>query len=134
MPGTEAKQDRLAQAILEREQAALASIPENLKDLPCDLVPLKPFNWSGWAPCTACFPTLPPAPLTANGDDAPFEFSAPTLSALVDEIALDGHGLVMLMGKGGVGKTTMAAAVAVELAHRDLAVHLTTSDPAGCPR
>jgi len=37
---------------------------------------------------------------------------------------------VMVMGKGGVGKTTLAAAVAVELAHRGLPVHLTTSDPA----
>jgi len=36
----------------------------------------------------------------------------------------------MLMGKGGVGKTTLAAAVAVELAHRGFPVHLTTSDPA----
>jgi arsenite-transporting ATPase len=45
-------------------------------------------------------------------------------------MAADGHGLVMLMGKGGVGKTTLAAAVAVELARRRLPVHLTTSDPA----
>ena len=37
-------------------------------------------------------------------------------AALVDAIATDGHGLVMLMGKGGVGKTTIAAAVAVALA------------------
>jgi arsenite-transporting ATPase len=49
---------------------------------------------------------------------------------LVDDIAADGHGLVMLMGKGGVGKTTLAAAVAVQLAQRGLNVHLSTSDPA----
>jgi arsenite-transporting ATPase len=48
----------------------------------------------------------------------------------VDEIAAAGHGLVMVMGKGGVGKTTIAAAVAVELAGRGLPVHLTTTDPA----
>jgi len=48
----------------------------------------------------------------------------------VDDIALEGHGLVMLMGKGGVGKTTLAAAIAVELATRGYPVHLSTSDPA----
>ncbi len=36
----------------------------------------------------------------------------------------------MLMGKGGVGKTTMAAAIAVSLADKGFDVHLTTSDPA----
>ena len=48
----------------------------------------------------------------------------------MDEIAAAGHGLVMVMGKGGVGKTTIAAAVAVDLAGRGLPVHLTTTDPA----
>lgn len=66
-----------------------------------------------------------PAPI-----ELPARLAAPNLSTLVAEIARDGHGLVMLMGKGGVGKTTLAAAVAVELAHRGLPVHLTTSDPA----
>ena len=57
-------------------------------------------------------------------------FSAAALSALVDSIAADGHGLIMLMGKGGVGKTTLAAAIAVALADRRLPVHLSTTDPA----
>jgi arsenite/tail-anchored protein-transporting ATPase len=52
------------------------------------------------------------------------------LSGIVDAIAEAGHGLVMVMGKGGVGKTTIAAAIAVELAARGLPVHLTTTDPA----
>jgi len=53
-----------------------------------------------------------------------------TLMELVDEIALPGRGVVLAMGKGGVGKTTVAAAVAVELARRGHRVHLTTTDPA----
>ena len=70
------------------------------------------------------------APQATTGEEEPVALDAPTLSELVDDIAADGHGLVMLMGKGGVGKTTLAAAVAVELARRGLPVHLTTSDPA----
>ena len=54
----------------------------------------------------------------------------PPLAALVDGIEAPGKGLVMTMGKGGVGKTTIAAAVAVELAARGHEVLLTTTDPA----
>ena len=52
------------------------------------------------------------------------------LADLVDELSRSDHGLVMVMGKGGVGKTTVAAAVAVSLAKRGMPVHLTTTDPA----
>jgi arsenite-transporting ATPase len=52
------------------------------------------------------------------------------MALLVDEIAAAGRGVVLTMGKGGVGKTTVAAAVAVELARRGYPVHLTTTDPA----
>ena len=49
---------------------------------------------------------------------------------MADELAAVGHGLIMVMGKGGVGKTTIAAALAVGLVQRGHSVHLTTTDPA----
>lgn len=128
MPVHEIEGDALALAIYEREQAALHHIPDVLKSLPCDEVTLKPFNLVG---LEALGLLLADAnPLDYPKVDAVVNLHEPSLSELVDEIAKDEHGLVMLMGKGGVGKTTVAAAVAVELAHRGLPVHLTTSDPA----
>ena len=128
LPEEEAKQDALAAAIYAREQAALRALPAELAALPCDRVALRPFNLVG---LDALRQLLVATPSPANAsDDEPIALDAPSLSELVDAIAADGHGLVMLMGKGGVGKTTLAAAVAVELARRGLPVHLTTSDPA----
>ncbi len=128
LPWSEATKDPLAAAIWDREQKALSDIPEGLKPLPCDYVALKPFNLVGLDALHQMF-TDSDLQFSA-GDEQAIHLDAPSLSALVDDIAADGHGLVMLMGKGGVGKTTVAAAVAVELARRGLPVHLTTSDPA----
>lgn len=124
----ETANDPLAAAIYQREQSALQAIPEVLLALPCDKVMLKPFNLMG---VDALRQLLSDAPVQGQIIvDSPIEINQPSLSALVDDIAVDGHGLIMLMGKGGVGKTTLAAALAVELARRGLPVHLTTSDPA----
>ncbi|MFC2972473.1 arsenical pump-driving ATPase [Azotobacter bryophylli] len=129
LPAAEAEQDSLAGAVHAREEAALAAVPETLARLPCDRIPLKPFDLVGLDALRQLLDgvAVPAAPGTAPEP----ALEAPDLARLVDEIAAEGHGLVMLMGKGGVGKTTLAAAVAVELAHRGLPVHLTTSDPAG---
>ena len=128
LPKIEAETDGLAAAIYTREQAALNAIPEVLRSLPQDQVALKAFDLVG---LDALRQLLIDTPYQARGtNDAPVELDKPSLSQLVDSIAVEGHGLVMTMGKGGVGKTTIAAAVAVELAHRGLSVHLTTSDPA----
>lgn len=128
LPKEEAALDALAAALYAREQAALAATPDALRGLPCDYVPLKPFNLVGLDALRQLLVETPSHLDAAVGE--PVELHAPNLSELVDGIASEGHGLVMLMGKGGVGKTTLAAAVAVELAHRGLPVHLTTSDPA----
>ncbi|MGO9238558.1 MAG: arsenical pump-driving ATPase [Methylocella sp.] len=128
LPKAEAAGDDLATAICEREQAALAATPNELRTLPCDHIQLKPFNLVGIPALRQLLGEMTVQP-TAD-EDEPVTLHAPSLSELVDDVAADGHGLVMLMGKGGVGKTTLAAAVAVELARRGLPVHLTTSDPA----
>lgn len=131
LPAHEAQQDPLAAAIHERENAALAAMPGALDALPCDRLPLKPFNLIGLDALRQMLSDYPAQDPQANDSrEALPEVAQATLAHLVDEIAVDGHGLVMLMGKGGVGKTTMAAAIAVELAQRGLPVHLTTSDPA----
>ena len=128
LPKVEAENDGLAAAVYEREQSALHAIPEVLKSLPQDNVALKPFDLVG---LDALRQLLIDTPYLAQvTKSSPFELDKPSLSKLVDSIAGDGHGLIMTMGKGGVGKTTIAAAVAVELAHRGLPVLLTTSDPA----
>ncbi len=158
LPLAEGAHDPLAAAIGRRELAALSAMPAALRALPTDQIPLKGFDLVGLpalrqllgsvAPDETqvrhreaagrgdpCSPGLPRryAPRNDGSDAAAKDvesLAAPSLSDLVEQIAADGHGLVMLMGKGGVGKTTLAAAVAVQLATRGLPVHLTTSDPA----
>ncbi|QLR71782.1 arsenical pump-driving ATPase [Citrobacter freundii] len=129
LPETEAVNDTLAAAIWGREQEALASLPAGLDALPTDTLFLQPVNMVG---VSALRGLLTSQPETASFAEVSTlqKTAIPSLSALVDEIALNEHGLIMLMGKGGVGKTTMAAAIAVRLAEMGFDVHLTTSDPA----
>ena len=129
LPKSEAEQGALSEAVFKREQAALAAMPQSIADLPRDTISLKPFNFVGLAALRDLNVDFnPQTHEQVNKDFNPQKY--PSLSTLVEEIAADQHGLVMLMGKGGVGKTTIAAAVAVELANRGFSVHLTTSDPA----
>ncbi len=124
----DAQGDALALAVERREGEAVAAMPDALRSLPTDTVPLKSFNLVG-LPALRSF--LTGAALTTQlASVQPVKPRAPNLASLVDGLAGEGHGLIMLMGKGGVGKTTLAAAIAVELANRGHAVHLSTSDPA----
>jgi arsenite-transporting ATPase len=126
MPDSEIS-DSVALAIYQREQAAIEDMPAPLRALPTDTRNLLPFNLVGIDALRALLSDRTAVMVEIK---AHCEEKLPELATLIDELEKAGHGLIMLMGKGGVGKTTLAAAVAVELAARGHPVHLTTSDPA----
>lgn len=125
--------DPLADALHQREQATLAAMPDELAALPTDIVDLKATNVVGLDALRGLLgPSHSANPVThaeAKIDAVADVVDAP-LAALIDEIVTQDHGLIMCMGKGGVGKTTTAAAIAVALAARGHDVHLSTTDPA----
>ncbi|GAA1419761.1 arsenical pump-driving ATPase [Agrococcus citreus] len=119
----------IATAVRAREDAAIAAIPPRIAGLPRDLIQLQPANMVGAEALATLF--APAARAAGSRGDQPTDTpSDAPLVMLVDQIERDGPGLVMCMGKGGVGKTTIAAAIAVALAHRGHDVLLTTTDPA----
>jgi arsenite-transporting ATPase len=118
----------IAAAVRNRESAAISAIPPSIAALPRDVLELKTGNMVGVDAIRDLFAS---AGSPKSLDDSVIEqiVDAP-LAALVSELEKDDHGLILCMGKGGVGKTTIAAAVAVALAERGHDVHLTTTDPA----
>jgi arsenite-transporting ATPase len=130
LPAPPDEKDPLATAIHLREQAAIAALPAELSNLPLDQVELKATNLVGVDALAALFTTKEPTWQTALAVP-PESFTDTSLADLIDELATQDNGLIMCMGKGGVGKSTIAAAIAVALVRRGHHVHLTTTDPAG---
>ncbi|MBY4595554.1 arsenical pump-driving ATPase [Ottowia caeni] len=122
--------DAVADALAALNQQALDSMPEALKALPQITVPLRAFDTVGLAALRALLDDEAARALIPAPDANPENWAADGLQKLVDELAAAGKGLIMVMGKGGVGKTTIAAALAVGLVRRGHAVHLSTTDPA----
>ena len=121
--------DPIAEEIYQRENLAVQDMPQDLAKLKIDIVHLKIANMVG---IDALKSLLKDESATLSKLQTPLDFTIPhhPLEKLVDALESDGHGLIMCMGKGGVGKTTVAAAIAVALVARGHEVLLTTTDPA----
>ncbi len=127
---TDCPEDVTAQAMQQRGLSALTAAGEFISSMPSFIVPLRPINILGIGGLRVL--------LSGDGQGRCVKadesgWTPPEMESLEDLVATieqQGHGVIMTMGKGGVGKTTVAAAIAVMLAQRGHTVHLSTTDPA----
>ena len=118
--------DKISEKLYQKQQAALKSMPEKLKKLSFYQIPLRAYNITGLGNVRSML----------SEDRYEIKSSVATvnnfhrLSDIVNAIDKANRKVIFTMGKGGVGKTTVAAAIAMGLAKKGKKVHLTTTDPA----
>jgi len=122
----EAYDDTTSQSLYAKQQAALAAMPLALTTLPCYTIPLRAYNVVGIQNVRAFFTDG----LIETSSSLPFRHIPSGLGAVIEALDANNTKVIFTMGKGGVGKTTMAAAIALGLSQKGKRVHLATTDPA----
>ncbi|MHB0861201.1 arsenical pump-driving ATPase [Paenibacillus sp. SEL3] len=123
-------EDRVAVAFYNRQAQALERMPKELQELPSYSIPLAPFNVTGIEHLREFFQSSPSGTAVAATASADQKLAMAPLDILIQDLEADNIRVIFTMGKGGVGKSTVASAIAVGLAERGHRVHLSTTDPA----
>ena len=118
--------DYLSRAIFEKQENALRDIPEKLKIIETFKIPLRPYNVTGVENVRAF---LKDDSIKYKTEKLNID-TIPRLKNVVEDLFKSNKKVIFTMGKGGVGKTTIAAAISLGLAKKGKKVHLTTTDPA----
>lgn len=118
--------DAISESLYQKQQKALAGIPEGLRELTTYMIPLRAYNITGMDNVRA----LLAKDNYVLSNEAINAERLPELKDVVEELYKSNKKVIFIMGKGGVGKTTVAAAIALGLSKKGKKVHLTTTDPA----
>ncbi|MFZ0444118.1 MAG: arsenical pump-driving ATPase [Bacillus sp. (in: firmicutes)] len=120
--------DDISSAFYLRQREALKQMPGNLKETITYSLPYVSFSLTGVENLRNIFKPLSEV-LTTSDIENP-TVNIPGLRAVIDDFSANDTKLIFTMGKGGVGKTTVASSIAVGLVEKGHRVHLTTTDPA----
>ncbi|MCM3767647.1 arsenical pump-driving ATPase [Neobacillus niacini] len=120
--------DKISATLYERQRKAIKGMPKDLKQVVTYSLPFVSYSLTGIQNLRYLFKhyTLPAKQLDANGEP----ISLPGLNQVMEDFSENNTKVIFAMGKGGVGKTTIASAIAVGLVEKGHKVHLTTTDPA----
>lgn len=118
--------DAVETALFEKQKAAIENIPDELLRRPVSMVPLRAYNITGIENVRHMLSYSG----SVNDGNIPAKIGASTLADVVEDIYNSGKKVIFTMGKGGVGKTTVAAAIALGLNRKGQKVRLATTDPA----
>ena len=120
--------DDISSAFYLRQREALKQMPGNLKETMTYSLPYVSFSLTGVENLRNLFKPLSEVLTIADIENQ--TVNIPGLRAVIDDFSANGTKLIFTMGKGGVGKTTVASSIAVGLVEKGHRVHLTTTDPA----
>ncbi|MDU8967327.1 arsenical pump-driving ATPase [Clostridium tertium] len=118
--------DNLSAALYNKQQNALKDIPLGLKSIKTYKIPLRPYNITGLKNMRALLKDNNIEIITDTINTS----NIPKLNSIIEDLFKSDKKVIFTMGKGGVGKTTIAAAIALGLDKKGKKVHLTTTDPA----
>ncbi|NFO56023.1 arsenical pump-driving ATPase [Clostridium botulinum] len=119
--------DYLSKSIYDKQQNSLKDIPEGLKNIKTFEIPLRPYNITGLENVRSLLKDN----YTVVDNEILNITEIPKLNSIIEDLYKNDKKVIFTMGKGGVGKTTIAAAIALGLSKKGKKVHLTTTDPAG---